>query len=323
MDTLGIEPRASRALSGCDANTPCARWAQVTTRIYSTGNSEQLLCLAELLPWHPASELALRLLLPTRLLFRCFFLTRTGGMSGFLCQHRREMCQSFCPLWASLSLSLSNNRKCHRDICNHRKQKKTTQVQSKQKANNTQQIIQTNNSRTQLPEGPPPWANRTVKPSSYPNGRGQIDIYIYIYIYTSLSLSMYMYIHIYVYVYIYICIYIYIYVYTYIYIYISLSLYIYIYIYIHTWHFTRSCRPWCHPCSETTARIHEVVDPTQHVCPISLLRISLLRFVDADFPGKSLLTWEFHPLRLRFCLGQALRNPESNTEIGRDEGLVG
>ena len=25
MDTLGIEPRASRMLSGCDTTTPCAR----------------------------------------------------------------------------------------------------------------------------------------------------------------------------------------------------------------------------------------------------------------------------------------------------------
>ena len=26
VDTLGIEPRASRMLSGCDTTTPCARW---------------------------------------------------------------------------------------------------------------------------------------------------------------------------------------------------------------------------------------------------------------------------------------------------------
>ena len=36
--------------------------------------------------------------------------------------------------------------------------------------------------------------------------------------------------------------------------------------------------------------------------PIFLLRLSLLRFVDSTFPGNSPLTWEFHPLRLRFCL---------------------
>ena len=47
------------------------------------------------------------------------------------------------------------------------------------------------------------------------------------------------------------------------------------------------------------------------VRPISLLRLSLLRFVDSNFQGKSLLTWEFHPLDLRFCLSQALWSPES------------
>ena len=45
--------------------------------------------------------------------------------------------------------------------------------------------------------------------------------------------------------------------------------------------------------------------------PISLLRLSLPRFVDSNFPGNSLWTRASHPLRLRFCLGQNLRNPES------------
>ena len=45
--------------------------------------------------------------------------------------------------------------------------------------------------------------------------------------------------------------------------------------------------------------------------PISLLRISLLRFVDSNFPGNSLWTWEFHRLKLRLCLSQTLWNPES------------
>ena len=45
--------------------------------------------------------------------------------------------------------------------------------------------------------------------------------------------------------------------------------------------------------------------------PISLLRISILRFVDSSFPGNSLWTREFHPLRLRFCLSQTLCNPKS------------
>ena len=33
--------------------------------------------------------------------------------------------------------------------------------------------------------------------------------------------------------------------------------------------------------------------------PISLLRFSLLRFVDSTIPGDSLWTWKFHPLNLR------------------------
>ena len=45
--------------------------------------------------------------------------------------------------------------------------------------------------------------------------------------------------------------------------------------------------------------------------PISLLRLSLLRFVDSDLPGDSRWTWEFHPFNLRLCLSQTLRNPES------------
>ena len=34
------------------------------------------------------------------------------------------------------------------------------------------------------------------------------------------------------------------------------------------------------------------------VRPISLLRSSLLRFVDSQFPGKSLWAWEFHPINI-------------------------
>ena len=40
--------------------------------------------------------------------------------------------------------------------------------------------------------------------------------------------------------------------------------------------------------------------------PISLLRVSLLRFVDSNFPGDVPWTWEFHPLNLRFRLSQTL-----------------
>ena len=50
--------------------------------------------------------------------------------------------------------------------------------------------------------------------------------------------------------------------------------------------------------------------------PIFLLGLSLLRFLDSNFPGHSLWTWEFHPSILRFCLSQTLWN-HSLREIGR------
>ena len=40
--------------------------------------------------------------------------------------------------------------------------------------------------------------------------------------------------------------------------------------------------------------------------PISLLRLSLLRFVDSEFPENYLWVWEFHPPELRSCLSQTL-----------------
>ena len=42
--------------------------------------------------------------------------------------------------------------------------------------------------------------------------------------------------------------------------------------------------------------------------PISIPILSLLRFVDSNFPGNPM---GFHPLKSRFCLSQTLRNPES------------
>ena len=56
-----------------------------------------------------------------------------------------------------------------------------------------------------------------------------------------------------------------------------------------------------------------VADPSADsaVRPISLLRLSLPRFVDSNFPGNSLWTWEFYPLIFRFWLSQTLWNPES------------
>ena len=37
------------------------------------------------------------------------------------------------------------------------------------------------------------------------------------------------------------------------------------------------------------------------VRPVSLPRSSLPSFLDSTFPGNSLRTWEFHPLKLSFC----------------------
>ena len=37
-----------------------------------------------------------------------------------------------------------------------------------------------------------------------------------------------------------------------------------------------------------------------------LLRSSLLRFVDSDFPGNPLWAWEFHPLKVRLARGVAI-----------------
>ena len=37
-----------------------------------------------------------------------------------------------------------------------------------------------------------------------------------------------------------------------------------------------------------------------------------LRVVDSNFLGHSLRTWESHPLKLRTCLSQTLRNPDSS-----------
>ena len=65
-------------------------------------------------------------------------------------------------------------------------------------------------------------------------------------------------------------------------------------------------RPACLPARRSAKPRRRGTDATVHVCPISLLRISLLRLLDSGFPGNSLWTWEFHPLLLRFCLSQTL-----------------
>ena len=48
-----------------------------------------------------------------------------------------------------------------------------------------------------------------------------------------------------------------------------------------------------------------------HLRPISLQRLSLLRLLDSNFQENPLWTWEFHPLKLRFCLSQTLWTPDS------------
>ena len=54
------------------------------------------------------------------------------------------------------------------------------------------------------------------------------------------------------------------------------------------------------------------------VRPISLLRLSLLRFVDSKLPGNSLWTWELHTFKSRFCLSlNPLKSRIFSMEIGR------
>ena len=49
-----------------------------------------------------------------------------------------------------------------------------------------------------------------------------------------------------------------------------------------------------------------VEDPARPRTPNLSTKITLLRFLDSNFPGSSLRAWEFHPSKLRFCLGQTL-----------------
>ena len=61
MDTLGIEPRASRMLSGCDTTTPRALpIAQHTPDIQTkdAGNTEQLVCVRQW-AWRPILRVAI------------------------------------------------------------------------------------------------------------------------------------------------------------------------------------------------------------------------------------------------------------------------
>ena len=80
---------------------------------------------------------------------------------------------------------------------------------------------------------------------------------------------------------------------------LSLCIYIYIYIYIYKSKGTAAC-----PAGATQWTGWRSIPPGA-VRPISLLRFTLLGFVDSNFPGNPLWAWEFHPSILRLCLSQA------------------
>ena len=159
---------------------------------------------------------------------------------------------------------------------------------------------------------------------------------IYLSIYISVYLSIYLSLSIYIYLYLSLSLYIYIYICMYIYLYLSLSLSLYIYIYIYT--SAPADATASAPQGETTSltllvqrmlsssaansmanagdprhdeqRIHMILDTAAPAPlsyrPVSLLRLSLLRFVDSQFSGNSLWAWEFHPLKLSFRLSKTL-----------------
>ena len=60
-----------------------------------------------------------------------------------------------------------------------------------------------------------------------------------------------------------------------------------------------------------------------HARPISLLRLSLLRLLDSNFPGNPLWAWEFHPLKLRWIMFWVKPSEihHVSTEIGRSKSL--
>ena len=87
-------------------------------------------------------------------------------------------------------------------------------------------------------------------------------------------------------------------------------IYIYIYTYIHYLIHTVKY-VLINIYSARTANINE---HTVHdwIRPISLLTLSLLTLLDSNFPGNSLWTWEFHPLKLRLC---SSRTPLNSTML--------
>ena len=70
---------------------------------------------------------------------------------------------------------------------------------------------------------------------------------------------------------------------------------IYIYIYIHT-----------HTLDSVYICLARWLRRAALLLPIFLLRLSLLRLLDANFPGNSLRALEFHPLKSRLCLSRTL-----------------
>ena len=60
-------------------------------------------------------------------------------------------------------------------------------------------------------------------------------------------------------------------------------------------------KPKCHDLANILVRVARG-SAKEAIRPISLLRLSLLRFVDSTLPGKSLWTWEFHPLNIKILL---------------------
>ena len=132
----------------------------------------------------------------------------------------------------------------------------------------------------------------------------------------SIYLSVYLSLSLYIYIYVYIHIHIHLHIHLHLHIHIHITIYIYIYIYIHG---TAQTPAWGgQPLAQLRERRMRAPRPCARaladVRPISLLRLSLLRLLDSNFPGNPLRAWEFHPLNLRFCLSQALN---LSTEICR------
>ena len=72
------------------------------------------------------------------------------------------------------------------------------------------------------------------------------------------------------------------------------------------WYVSRTCMKCCMQCVEISnptsdAHVRSAI-AARHARPISLLRLSLLRLLDSDFPGNSLWAWEFQPFNIKILL---------------------